>query len=281
MNVARSNPYALYVHCDGAMDYDSKNSGGIGYEIVFPEEVALERITKSIGKYEGSNIERLELEAILQGMYELLRLFEEHGNDLRNVQTIIITTDRFSLNDQEKTSPYKIREWRKNKWYNYEGKAIKNRFLLDKIDKTRKKISDKTYCSVEIKYLRRKFNKVADKLAKEGKKRYLKKPDIVIHGLKLCKRKYDGLEVDYKLLEDKKKYLVRIFRKEPVLDQWEIWGELCDGEHLGKKIKVYSDRIMELRLHRHHGYYIRIKKKFSHHVSIFKTIKEKKINGNK
>ena len=29
------NPYALYIKCDGAMDYDSKNPGGVGFEIIF------------------------------------------------------------------------------------------------------------------------------------------------------------------------------------------------------------------------------------------------------
>ena len=72
MNKVLQNPYALYVYCDGAMDYGPKNAGGIGLEIFFPEFVGLESIKKSIGSYEGANIERMELEAIIQGMKEVL-----------------------------------------------------------------------------------------------------------------------------------------------------------------------------------------------------------------
>jgi len=61
MNGAIFNPYALYVCCDGAMDYDSKNTGGVGFEIIFPDSIGLESTKYSLGKYEGANIERLEL----------------------------------------------------------------------------------------------------------------------------------------------------------------------------------------------------------------------------
>lgn len=168
-----TNPYALYVFCDGSMDYDSKNTGGIGLEIKFPDFVDLESITSSVGKYEGANIERLELEAILQGMNEVVKLFENEKGKLRNVNQIIFITDRIGLTDTERTSPYRISEWRRNRWHNHEGKAIKNSDLLNKIDKTRKKITLKTRCSLQIKYGRRKFNKTADKLAQKGKNKRL------------------------------------------------------------------------------------------------------------
>ena len=120
------NPYAIYVYCDGAMQYDSKSTGGVGFEIVFPESVELENIQKSFGRYEGANIERLELEGILQGMNGVLDVFQQEREKFRNVQTIIFITDRLSLADSNKTNPYRIRDWRKNKWRNHEGKAIKN-----------------------------------------------------------------------------------------------------------------------------------------------------------
>jgi len=66
------NPYAVYVNCDGAMDYDSKNSGGVGFVITFPDFVPLEPIPISIGRYVGGNIERLELEALIQAMKETI-----------------------------------------------------------------------------------------------------------------------------------------------------------------------------------------------------------------
>lgn len=276
MSAISINPYALYVYCDGAMQYDSKNTGGVGFEIVFPEFIELENIKKSFGRYEGTNIERLELEGLLQGMYEVLNIFEQEKEKLKNLDTIIFRTDRLSLNDSEKTSAYRIRDWRKNKWHNHEGKAIKNSDLLDRIDKARKKINDQTYCSVQIKYVRRKFNKKADKLAKQGKTQAIAKSNIALKGIKISKRKFDDIEIDYNLLEEKNKYHIRVYKKDPVRDQWEISVEICLGNFLGKKLKIYTAPETEMKLHRHHEYEIRIKNVFTHHICIYKTIKELK-----
>ena len=281
MNGELINPYALYVYCDGSMDYDPRNTGGIGLEIKFPDSVEMETIKISIGKYEGANIERLELEAILQGMNEVIKIFQSNKDKLINVRTIIFKTDRFGLNDKEKTNPYRIKEWRKNKWHNHEGKAIKNCDLLEKVDKTRKKIIDKTFCSLEIQYGRRKFNKTADKLAKAGKKQTIIKDDITLSGTKIGKRKYCNNEVNYNLLVEKNEYVVHVYKKEPVRDQWEICVELNEGIFLGMVLKIYSDPETELKLHRHHVYKIRIKKVFAHHVTVYKIIKKVKYDKKK
>lgn len=42
------NPYAIYVNCDGAMDYTSGNPGGVGFNITFPESVGLAPIPMSL-----------------------------------------------------------------------------------------------------------------------------------------------------------------------------------------------------------------------------------------
>lgn len=273
------NPYALYVFCDGGMDYDTKNTGGIGIEIIFPEFTGLETITKPLGKYEGANIERIELEAIISSLEEVLALYKVKQKELKNVNKVIIKTDRFALNAQLRTNPYRIREWRKNDWKNHEGKAIKNSDLLEKIDKLRKKLSSTYYCTVDIEYGRRKFNKTADKLAKVARLEPIVRRDISIKGLKIGKRKYDDLEVDYSLLTEGETYLVHVYKKEPVREQWEISVEICDGSLLGKKLKIYSDSNIERMLHRRHEYVIKIMKVFTHHISISDTIKE--INDDK
>jgi ribonuclease HI len=280
MNGTMANPYALYVCCDGAMNYDSKNTGGVGIEIIFPEFIGSESIKISLGKYEGANIERLELEAILQGMKKVIELFENDKDKLGNIKKIIFTTDRLSLNDEEKTSTYRIKDWRRNDWHNHEGKAIKNSDLLNQIDKTRKKIVDKTFCSVEIIYRRRKFNKTPDKLAKDGKNQPIAKTNIALKGIKIGRRNYDGIEVDYELLEEEKEYFVHVFKKESVREQWEIGVEICEGKYLGQKLKIYTEAISEIesKLHRHHKYKIRTKKVYTHHVAIYETIEEIKNN---
>ena len=102
---------------------------GVGIQIEFPESVDLDPIELSFGSFVGANIERLELEAIIRGMNEVLELFESYHNDkLKNVNTIIITTDRYGLNNNEKTSPFRIKDWRKNNWHNHEGKEEKVKF---------------------------------------------------------------------------------------------------------------------------------------------------------
>jgi len=276
MNTIRSiNPYAIYVHCDAGMDYDSKNSGGVGIAIEFPESVDLEPIKFSCGRYIGANIERLELEAIIRGMNKVIDLFEQYSSDkLQNVNTIIITTDRFGLNDNEKTSPFRIKDWRKNDWLNHEGKAIKNSDLLERLDKTRKRLSDKTHSSVRINYLPSKFNKAAHNLASKAKTKAIKLDSIELKGVKQGRRKFQGEEVKYSMLKEKEYYIIHIFKKDPVRDQWEISAEFYEGEFIGKKLKIYTTPEVERKLHRHHIYKLRLKKIFQHHVSIYKTLNE-------
>lgn len=268
------NPHALYIHCDAAMDYDSQNSGGVGVEIVFPDTINIESKEFSIGRFVGANIERLELKAIITGIEETLKLFSSHSNDLQNINTIIITTDRYGLNDKEKTSPYRIRGWKKNKWKNFEDKPIKNRDLLDQVDKLRRKLSSTAFSNVSIDYLRRNYNKAADKLAKKGKKFNLKDDSIAIKGAKPGRRKFDGPDIHYNLLKEKQEFVIHIFRKESVDDLWELSTEFCEGEFKGQKLKIIVDIPLEKKLHRHHFYRVRTQKIFSHHITIYKSIKE-------
>ena len=274
--IIKTNPYALYVYCDGAMDYNSKNNGGVGYEIVFPEFVNFENIRESFGRYQGANIERIELEGIISGIEAVIHIFEQEREKLKNINTIIVVTDRFRLNDNEGTNPFKIREWRKNDWCNHEGKAIKNSDLLDKLDKKRKKLSEIAYSMVRIEYKSRKLNKVADTLAKDGKKKIITDDSIAVKGLKVGKRKFEGIEVIYKSLKEKDEMLIHIFLKSPVNEQWEISAEICRGINIGKKVKIYSDDKLASKLQRRHEYNIKVKKTYSHHITIFRSMKELK-----
>lgn len=277
MNSGLHDPDTLYIHCDAAMDYDSQNSGGVGFTIIFPDFMGLKNVEKFIGRYVGANIERLELEAILRGMNELLKLYKIYPDKFKNLRNIIVTTDRSGLDDEYKTSVYKIQGWKRNRWYNYEGKAIKNSDLLNDVDKTRRKIMSRTHCFPRIKYQPEKYNKVADKLSRAGKRKSKKRSDIALWGMKIGKRIYNGGEVNYRILTAKDKYHIRVFRKEPVRNQWEINVEICKGRLLGQKMKIYTDTAMQKKMHRWHHYFIIIKEVFNHHVTIYKNIKELKI----
>lgn len=269
------NPYAIYVHCDGAMNYDSRSSSGIGVNIVFPDFVDIENIEYYSGSYIEANIERVELEALLQGMYEILKLYNYQRAKLNQVNIIIITTDRLGL--IARTNPYAISAWRRNGWKNYEGKAIKNKDLLDKIDKTWAKVRKETMCRVEIEYIRRKYNKTADKLSQKAKGQLRSKRNINKPGVKIARKYFKGDFINYVHLEKGKSYPLRIYRKEPVEQQLEVTAEFMEGKHMHKKIKMYTSADMDDRLHRHYTYDIRIKKVHSNHIEIYKTIKERKL----
>jgi ribonuclease HI len=268
------NPYAIYVHCDGAMNYGSKSRGGIGIEIEFPESIQSENISMSLGSYQYANIERIELEAIYQGIQRIQSLYLDEPDKFTNVSEIIITTDRASL--IERTNPYTIQKWRsnQNKGHTHEGKAVKNFDLLEKIDKARAKLNKLTHCSVTIEYARRKHNKKADGLARKGKMNLLVENDISIKGTKIGKRIYDDCEIDYKHLRKGDQLHVRVFKKEPVMEQWEIMVEVCEGRFLGKKIRIYSDSEQESFLHRHHEYLIKLVDIFTHHLTIERDFQE-------
>jgi ribonuclease HI len=270
------NPHAIYVTCDAGMDYDSKLSGGVGFVITFPDSVNLDSIKVSIGRYEEASIERLELEAIIQGMEELIRLNKTYGDRLRNVNQIIIVTDRFALREQERTSAYRIRDLRKNKWKNSEGKPVKNHDLLEKLDKTRKKVVESLHCKLNIEYQPSKKTKAAHNLAKEGKQYPLKNDTIAIKGTKTSKRYFDGSFVDYKQIKANEIYPIHVYRKEPVQNEWEIFGEILEGRFIGRKINIYTDNLFESKIHRQHIYRFRIKSAHKFHIRIYKTFTEVK-----
>lgn len=196
----------------------------------------------------------------------------------RTLKFLRVVLDWFSLKGDSLTNPYAIRDWRSNGWKNFEGKPIKDKDLLDKLDKTRKKLSDLVYGRVDIEWRRRKENKVADKLAKKGgREGGLKNNSLSKKGEKIGRRKFNGPELKYKVLSSKDELLVNIFRKDPVQDQWEVWVELCEGKHQGNKLKMYVDDVLASKLNRGNQFTIRVKKVYRFHIEIFRTVKKVKI----
>ena len=254
------------------MNYSLGNPGGIGFNISFPDSVPLEPIPISIGVYKGANIEMLEIEALIKAMEKAIEVWEEYREYLVSVNCIILITDRFGLRDDEKTSPYKIQEWRRNGWKNYEGKPIKNHKQLDQLDKMRKKLSSTSRCPVKINYRRRKQNRVADKLAKAGRKEGLPIDKLAKKGEKIGKRKFDGAEIPYSKLREDLSLHVNVFRKDPVQDEWEVWVEICNGDDVGNKLKIYASNVVAAGLKRGNEYLVKISAVFKHHIHIYSEI---------
>jgi ribonuclease HI len=268
------NPYAIYVFCDASMDYDSKNTGGIGLVIDFPECVSLDSIIQPIGRYERANIERLELEAIIQGMKLLLEVFQRERERLTSVGQIIFITDRYKLCDSERTNAYKLKAWRANDWKSFENVSIKNTDLLDEVDKLRIKVNGNTHCNIRILYARNKYNRRADKAAGIGKHGGLIKRDIEVKGIKIGKRKYTGSDVDYRRITLGQIINVHIYKKEPVAESWEIFAEICEGELAESKLSIVAESSLESILHRHHKYIICVKEILQHHIRIEDAVEE-------
>lgn len=262
-----ANPYAIQVHCDGAMDYDSSQTGGNGFVIEFPDSFEMEPITASL-RNDGQGIHRLEMISLIEAMEELLSFGKRNPELIRKAAAVEIYTDRLRATDGELTNPYRIRGWRRNGWKNYEGKPIKDKDLLDKIDKTRNKLSQVVGGSVSINYEREKRNKVADKLSKVGKRAGVrgrimpeKKQRRVI------RRSYDGPEIKYSQLSVDEVLEVRLYAWEPVGKEFEACFEICSGNFEGRIVKVYIDDEQKAEVHRGHRYAMEIAEVYAHHVT--------------
>ncbi len=267
---------AIYIHCDGSMIHNTKSSGGIGYVIKFPDEFELEDISDCDGTFENANIERLELLALIMGMQGFMDWYKKFNLRLTSVTKIILITDRFYLQDEERTSPFKIRDWRKNGGKNHEGKEILNWDLLNTLDKTRTKLNQLTFKPVRIEYQRRKYNKEADKLSKRARKEGISNKAIAIIGHKIGRRKYDGQDVIYRNLKPKETVDIHIFRKRPIKNQWQINAEITSGVALGRKIMIITDHELQERLQRGNLYCVKIKTVLTHHIEIYRTIRKLK-----
>jgi ribonuclease HI len=267
---------AVYIHCDGSMLRDPMSSGGTGYVIKFPDELELEDVSGLRGVYQGANIERIEIQGIIEGMKGFIDWFKYNTINLSVISKIIVLTDRLSLCDEELSSPFKIQDWRKNGGKNFEGKEIKNWDLLNQLDKTRTKLRNLTWKTVRIEYIRRKYNREADKLTKKAQAIGLPTREIAIEGHKIGRREFNGEEVKYSCFAPKDITTVHIFRKRPIREQWEINAEICSEKMKGQKLIIITDHLLQEKLQRGNIYEIKIKKVFSHHFEIYKTINKLK-----
>lgn len=263
-----ANPQAIQVHCDGAMDYDTRQTGGNGYVIEFPDFIEQEPITGAV-RSDGQGIHRLEMISIVEAMETLLAFGKRNPDTLRKAAAVEIYTDRLSVTDGELINPYRLQFYRKNGWRTHEGKAVKDKDLLDRIDKTRIKLGQAVGGPVTISYERRKQNKVADKLSKEGKREGVRGRAIIKKKRRqVTKRLFEGPEVPYDSLVEGSRWSVRLYAWEVVGDQCEVCFEVFDGEYQGRVVKAYVDLATKHDLHRDHCYTFDLAKVQKHNILI-------------
>ncbi len=151
------------------MDYDPRQTGGNGFIIEFPDSMNLPPITRALRR-DNQGIHRLETISILESIEELLQFGKKHPEALRKGTGVTIYTDRIRVTDDELINPYRVRDYRKRRWYTHEGKPVKDSDLLDRIDKGRKKLARDIRSRVEIPYSPEKKTRSADTLSKLGKR---------------------------------------------------------------------------------------------------------------
>lgn len=252
------SPHAIHIRCDGAMDYDSKQTGGIGYSVEFPDSTNLAPLQGSI-RVDGEGIHRLELMAVLTGINKLIEFHKYNKDVLRNVSGVTIHSDRLSVSDGEMNNPYRVRAWKKQGWKTYDGKPIKHDDMLDAILKARTKLSKLVSGRIEIVYTREKQNKVADKLSKLGKLTSTRSKSLPKRSLvKVGKRKFAGSEMKYANLSVSSKLKLRVYYKDPVQDEFEIRAEIIDGKNAGQWVRFYTGTTPESSFHRHHIYRVKV-----------------------
>jgi ribonuclease HI len=263
-----ANPQSIQIHCDGAMDYDPNQTGGNGFHIDFPDFFEIEPIHRSL-RNDGQGIHRLEMISIVEAMEEIIAFLNKNPVLARQAAGVEMYTDRFSVTDGELINPYRIKEWRKAGWKNHEGKPIKNADLLEKIDKTRIKVIKAVGGSVTVSYKRRKYNKVADKLAKAGKISVTRGRRIIaMSNRRVIKRLYDGEEIEYQKISKDLRLKVRVYAWQPVGDEYEICFEICSGEFEGQIIKTSVLPAEKQGLQRGHFYLVNVDSVLKHHVKI-------------
>lgn len=204
--------------------------------------------------------------SIIEAMEALLSFDKKNPGILRMAAGVEIFTDRYSVTTL--VDPRRLRDWRRNGWKTYEDKPVKDKDLLDKIDKTRTKLAAVVRGSVSIGYKRERKNKVADKLSKEGKK-------IATGGRKTMEKKlrrvarriFGGNEIQYPRLKEDGVFEAHVYAWERVGDRYEVCFEVSSGEYVGKIVKAYISEGQKAKVHRGHYYTVRIDKVFTHHIT--------------
>lgn len=259
------DPYSIKIHCDGAMDYDKKRSGGNGFVIEYPDYFNREPFEKSLNR-DGHGIHQLEIIGVIEGMEELMKIYKNESLP-KCSGGVIVYTDRHSV--PILLNPYSIKNQRSNGWRNHEDKPIKDSSLLDRADKVRNRLSQIIGGRVEIKYTGRKGNRIADRLSKAGKKSGVKSKMVVARkNTNVTKRLFDGLEINYESIKAGDTVHVRVYSWELVRDLYEITAEIFEGDFLGRKLKIYGNKIIKDQLHRSHKYKITVMKVNRHHILV-------------
>lgn len=261
------NPRAIRIECDGAMEYDSVQTGGNGYIIIFPDFFGLEPIAKSI-RNDKQGIHRLEMISIFEAMEELLAFGKRNPGIIQRAEAVEIYTDRISVTDENQTNPYRIKEWRKADWKNHEGKDIKNYDLLERIDKTRLKVMGAIMGRVSINWIPERKNKAADKLSKFGKITSVTGRRIIAEKRRsVAPRLFSGQEVKYSKLTHRDTLELRLYAHEYIRTQYEASFEVCSGILRGQVVKIYIDEEQKATIHKHHFYLIEVKEVFRNHIT--------------
>jgi uncharacterized protein (DUF2249 family) len=57
-------------------------------------------------------------------------------------------------------------------------------------------------------------------------------------------------------------------------EQWEINAEVCSKKRQGEKLKIITDHLLQEKLQRGNVFEVRVKRIYSFHFEIFRTVKK-------
>lgn len=282
-SIRHMNPHAIHIYTDGASDYNTQQTGGIGFCIEFPDHTGLEPLEGSFN-INNHGIHKLEMLGLIHAMERILIWHKENQTVARSITGgVIFHTDRHSIIDTELTNPYTIDGWRRNGWKRHDNTPVKHHDLLDQIDKKRKKIASSFGGKIEIIYTREKHNKKADKLSKNAKHTLLRSSKTLpARKVKTGKRLHAGPEVDYTQLDEGDRLVIFCYLKVAVQDEHEVFFDICDGNFLGCKVRSYLKYKTESKIHRHHFYGVTVEQVKKHSIvfsDVFNDVTDSFKNG--
>lgn len=241
-------PYALVIHVDGSCLKNPGGPSGIAGIAVYPDKAKLDPEIAFQQGFEESTNQRMELHACIEALEWTRANARSFG-----VSRVVIVSDSQYLCDHH----WHAAQWKKNGWFNRDGRPIENIDLWERIlfllPKTGLKVDFK-----QVKGKKAKLDKKVDQLAKEAARGPGKIKDQGFRGGDISRTRLPG-EAPTMFQARGQQVVIRIYRKAPVSQLKTgvcriIFETISGSGESTEKYFAYSSHEIEDQLHRHSAY---------------------------